>query len=58
VEQIAARQIHTKMPPDLHKELRVQAAVAGVTIQEFVLRAIRAAIAQAKEGGKDDSRRR
>jgi len=35
------KQIHVKMTYDLHKELRVQAAVRETTIQEYVIRAIK-----------------
>ncbi len=34
------RQIHIKLSPALHKELKVQAVLRETTIQEYVVRAI------------------
>jgi predicted HicB family RNase H-like nuclease len=34
------KQIHVKLPPSLHKQLKVQSAVDGTTIQNYVVRAI------------------
>jgi hypothetical protein len=44
------KQIHVKMPYDLHKELRVQAAVRETTIQEYVVRAIKGQLTKDSKG--------
>lgn len=47
------KQIHVKMPYDLHKELRVQAAVRETTIQEYVIRAIKGQLTNDSKGKED-----
>jgi Arc/MetJ-type ribon-helix-helix transcriptional regulator len=34
------KQIHVKLPESLHKELRIQAAIKGRTLQDYVIEAI------------------
>ena len=38
------KQIHIKLPEPLHKELRIQAAVKGQTLQDYVIEAIQGQI--------------
>lgn len=35
------KQIHIKLPMDLHKEVRIKAATIGITIQDYVVGAIK-----------------
>jgi len=37
----AVRMIHIRLPEDIHKKVRVRAAEADITIQDWVLEAIR-----------------
>lgn len=46
------RQIHIRMPYDLHKELRVNAAVRETTVQEYVVEAIKSRLVQDKKREK------
>ena len=39
------KQIHIKLPELLHKELRIQAAIKGQTLQDYVVEAIENKIA-------------
>lgn len=39
------KQIHIKLSEPLHRELRVQAAIAGQTLQDYVVEAIETRIA-------------
>lgn len=39
------KQIHIKLPELLHRELRIQAAVKGQTLQDYVVKAIENKIA-------------
>lgn len=40
--KIKTRMVHVRLPEDLHKKLRIRAAEADVTIQDWVTNAIRA----------------
>ena len=42
------KQIHIKLPELLHKELRIQAAIQGQTLQDYVVEAIKNKIARDK----------
>lgn len=42
------KQIHIKLPYELHKKLRVQAAVAETTIQEYVVQALESRLGDKK----------
>jgi predicted HicB family RNase H-like nuclease len=46
-----ATQIHTKLPADLHRQLKVAAAQRGVSIQALVVRAIQRLL-QSKGGAR------
>jgi plasmid stability protein len=48
------KQVHIKMPYDLHKELRVCAAVHETTIQEYVIQAIKSQLVKDAEREKDN----
>lgn len=34
------KQIHIKLPESLHRELRIQAAIKGQTLQDYVVEAL------------------
>jgi hypothetical protein len=38
------KQIHIKLPESLHRELRIQAAINGQTLQDYVVKALEAKI--------------
>ncbi len=40
--KIKTRMVHIRLPEDLHKKLRIRAAEADITIQDWVTSAIRA----------------
>lgn len=42
------KQIHIKLPALLHRELRIQAAIKGQTLQDYVVEAIENKIALEK----------
>jgi predicted HicB family RNase H-like nuclease len=48
------KQIHIKMPYELHKELRVRAAVRETTIQEYVIQAINSQLAKDSKREKEN----
>ena len=35
------KQIHIKLPESLHRELRIQAAIKGQTLQDYVVEALK-----------------
>lgn len=49
------RQIHIKMPYELHKELRVRAAIRETTIQEYVIQAIKSQLAMDSKQEKESA---
>jgi plasmid stability protein len=60
------KQIHIKLPESLHRELRIQAAIKGQTLQDYVVEAVKDRIALdqsnthlifAKESTNDDGRK-
>jgi|LGVF01.2.fsa_nt_gb predicted HicB family RNase H-like nuclease len=48
------KQIHIKMPYELHKELRVRAAVRETTIQKYVIQAINSQLAKDSKREKEN----
>lgn len=52
------KQIHIKMPHEFHKELRVSAAVREITIQEYVVEAIKTRLVKDKKREKTNGRRK
>ncbi|HEY5012958.1 MAG TPA: toxin-antitoxin system HicB family antitoxin [Acidimicrobiia bacterium] len=42
--------VNYAIPGDLHKRAKVAAAEAGITLREFVIRALVAAVEQAEKG--------
>lgn len=47
------KQIHIKIPYELHKELRVRTAVRETTIQEYVIQAIKSQLTKDNKREKD-----
>ena len=45
----STRQIHIKLPPHLHRILKVAAAVRETTIQEYVVEAIESKVTKEKK---------
>jgi hypothetical protein len=39
-ENSELKQIHIKLPESLHRELRIQAAIKGQTLQDYVVKAL------------------
>ncbi len=51
---ISKKQIHIKIPPELHKSLKICAAVRETTIQEYVVKAIQSQIEKDQIHETDD----
>ena len=46
------KQLHIRLPENVHRSVRVAAATEGITIQEWVSKLIANAVSNAKTGGE------